>query len=189
VQKSLHGTIGRLFALRTLYVNHCAAIILVKCCAAGCIRIWSKTMGKCFMHNEEMEGKNAKGNMIQLLRPHERKETCNTQHNLKAALSFHYQSNNRPALRPIRRTTQIQWLPSGEKRYRCPVWQDYDCLDVFTTSGHATRHIKTHTRERPYICSVCNHDFARRDNMMQHRRTHDQNERGARKGTQHKSKA
>jgi hypothetical protein len=128
-------------------------------------KILEQNGGKTF-HNEEMEGKNANGEMIQLLGTHEQKEICNTQ------------------FKPcpdLRRPMHIQQHP---KRYRCPVWADYDCPDSFTTSGHAIRHIKTHTRERPYICKVCNHGFARRDNMKQHLRTHDKNERGARIHTQ-----
>lgn len=33
--------------------------------------------------------------------------------------------------------------------------------------------MRTHTKERPYTCKICNKGFSRSDNLAQHRRTHD----------------
>ena len=52
------------------------------------------------------------------------------------------------------------------------------CTDYFTTSGHAARHAKKHTGKKDAYCPECNKAFTRKDNMEQHRRTH-QNGRGA----------
>jgi hypothetical protein len=52
------------------------------------------------------------------------------------------------------------------------------CTDFFTTSGHAARHAKKHTGKKDAFCPECNKAFTRKDNMEQHRRTH-QNGRGA----------
>ena len=52
------------------------------------------------------------------------------------------------------------------------------CTDFFTTSGHAARHAKKHTGKKDAYCPECNKAFTRKDNMEQHRRTH-QNGRGA----------
>jgi hypothetical protein len=51
------------------------------------------------------------------------------------------------------------------------------CTDFFTTSGHAARHAKKHTGKKDAFCPECNKAFTRKDNMEQHRRTH-QNGRG-----------
>jgi uncharacterized Zn-finger protein len=125
-----------------------------------------------------MEGKNSKGDMIQLLVTH---RISNTQHKSSLTPSL-YQNQFKacPDLRPISLTIQTPQLPSGEKRYLCPVSRKYNCLVSFTTPGHARRHIRTHTGEKPYICPVCEHCFARRDNMNQHCQTHDKDERDAR---------
>jgi len=56
--------------------------------------------------------------------------------------------------------------------------KQYNCTDYFTTSGHAARHAKKHTGKKDAICPECNKAFTRKDNMEQHRRTH-QNGRNA----------
>lgn len=56
------------------------------------------------------------------------------------------------------------------------------CTDYFTTSGHAARHAKKHTGKKDAFCPECNKAFTRKDNMEQHRRTH-QNGRGASRST------
>jgi hypothetical protein len=65
--------------------------------------------------------------------------------------------------------------------YPCPQAAKYKCSDHFTTSGHAARHAKKHTGKKDAYCPECNKAFTRKDNMEQHRRTH-QGGRGATKG-------
>lgn len=63
--------------------------------------------------------------------------------------------------------------PSQKKNsYPCPVSKQYNCSEHFTTSGHAARHAKKHTGKKDAICPECNKAFTRKDNMEQHRRTH-----------------
>jgi uncharacterized Zn finger protein (UPF0148 family) len=56
------------------------------------------------------------------------------------------------------------------------------CSDFFTTSGHAARHAKKHTGKKDAFCPECNKAFTRKDNMEQHRRTH-QHGRGSSRST------
>ena len=65
--------------------------------------------------------------------------------------------------------------------YPCPMAKQFGCNDFFTTSGHAARHAKKHTGKKDAFCPECNKAFTRKDNMEQHRRTH-QTGRAAAKG-------
>ncbi|KAF2145349.1 uncharacterized protein K452DRAFT_198222, partial [Aplosporella prunicola CBS 121167] len=66
-----------------------------------------------------------------------------------------------------------------KNQYPCPLAKQFNCSDYFTTSGHAARHAKKHTGKKDAICPDCRKAFTRKDNMEQHRRTH-QNGRNAR---------
>ncbi|KAF2496416.1 hypothetical protein BU16DRAFT_377103 [Lophium mytilinum] len=61
---------------------------------------------------------------------------------------------------------------SKKNSYPCPMAKAYNCNDYFTTSGHAARHAKKHTGKKDAYCPECNKAFTRKDNMEQHRRTH-----------------
>lgn len=52
------------------------------------------------------------------------------------------------------------------------------CGRLFKRLEHLKRHVRTHTQERPYICTLCNKAFSRSDNLAQHRRTHETNPDG-----------
>jgi hypothetical protein len=70
---------------------------------------------------------------------------------------------------------------SKKNSYPCPMAKQFNCSDYFTTSGHAARHAKKHTGKKDAFCPECNKAFTRKDNMEQHRRTH-QTGRSAAKG-------
>jgi hypothetical protein len=72
---------------------------------------------------------------------------------------------------------------SKKNSYPCPVAKQYNCADHFTTSGHAARHAKKHTGKKDAFCPECNKAFTRKDNMEQHRRTHQSGRNAAGKGT------
>ncbi|ESZ97072.1 hypothetical protein SBOR_2563 [Sclerotinia borealis F-4128] len=62
----------------------------------------------------------------------------------------------------------------AKKRYSCKYKVEYQCDRTFTTSGHASRHLKIHTAEKmiPCIFPNCEKKFTRKDNMKQHLETH-----------------
>ncbi|KAI9815903.1 MAG: hypothetical protein M1832_005214 [Thelocarpon impressellum] len=64
------------------------------------------------------------------------------------------------------------------KNFPCQLAAEYGCEETFTTSGHASRHAKKHTGEKKVACPKCPKRFARKDNMKQHLKTHE-NGRGA----------
>ncbi|KAJ5211098.1 Zinc finger C2H2 [Penicillium cf. griseofulvum] len=47
------------------------------------------------------------------------------------------------------------------------------CSQSFTRIDHLGRHVRSHTRERPYRCSVCNKRFGRADLLSRHSALHD----------------
>ncbi|KAI9797629.1 MAG: hypothetical protein M1833_005412 [Piccolia ochrophora] len=60
------------------------------------------------------------------------------------------------------------------KRFPCQFAGKLGCTETFTTSGHASRHAKKHTGEKSVACPKCPKRFARKDNMKQHLKTHEQ---------------
>ncbi|KAI5370536.1 putative Zinc finger C2H2-type [Septoria linicola] len=92
-----------------------------------------------------------------------------------------FRPSNSPASEPSRVSTvstQSNQKPQKKNHYPCPMAKQVGCTDFFTTSGHAARHAKKHTGKKDAFCPECNKAFTRKDNMEQHRRTH-QNGRGA----------
>lgn len=93
-----------------------------------------------------------------------------------------YRASNSPASEPSHVSTisaASNTKPQPKKNhYPCPMAKQVNCTDSFTTSGHAARHAKKHTGKKDAFCPECNKAFTRKDNMEQHRRTH-QNGRGA----------
>jgi transcription factor STE12 len=55
---------------------------------------------------------------------------------------------------------------SPAKTFTCPVPA---CGRLFKRLEHLKRHVRTHTQERPYVCSICSKKFSRSDNLAQYR--------------------
>ncbi|KAJ5379755.1 uncharacterized protein N7496_002183 [Penicillium cataractarum] len=55
---------------------------------------------------------------------------------------------------------------SKEERI-CPV-----CAQAFKKAEHLARHLRSHTKEKPFNCPVCNKAFARQDTLLRHSRSH-----------------
>ncbi|KAI9656782.1 MAG: hypothetical protein M1821_003421 [Bathelium mastoideum] len=89
---------------------------------------------------------------------------------------------------PVQPTTSSSKPAPKKNQYPCPMAKQYGCADFFTTSGHAARHAKKHTGKKDAFCPECNKAFTRKDNMEQHRRTH-QHGRGTGVGESRAKKA
>ncbi|KAL7424343.1 hypothetical protein Q5752_000025 [Cryptotrichosporon argae] len=59
--------------------------------------------------------------------------------------------------------------PADQRLYEC-VYEF--CRRPFKRLEHLKRHIRTHTQERPYPCTLCARAFSRQDNLLQHLRLH-----------------
>lgn len=77
--------------------------------------------------------------------------------------------------RRARSATISELGPYSHKSHSCPIPM---CGRLFKRLEHLKRHVRTHTQERPYVCSLCNKAFSRSDNLAQHRRTHEANPDG-----------
>jgi transcription factor STE12 len=66
--------------------------------------------------------------------------------------------------RRARSATMMELGPYPQKSHSCPI---PTCGRLFKRLEHLKRHVRTHTQERPYICSLCNKAFSRSDNLAQ----------------------
>lgn len=59
--------------------------------------------------------------------------------------------------------------PPSERPYACPV---DTCPRRFSRSDELTRHMRTHTGQKPFQCRICMRNFSRSDHLTTHIRTH-----------------
>lgn len=59
--------------------------------------------------------------------------------------------------------------PPSERPYACPV---ETCPRRFSRSDELTRHMRTHTGQKPFQCRICMRNFSRSDHLTTHIRTH-----------------
>ena len=60
-------------------------------------------------------------------------------------------------------------VPPSERPYACLV---ENCPRRFSRSDELTRHMRTHTGQKPFQCRICMRNFSRSDHLTTHIRTH-----------------
>ncbi|KAG5942635.1 hypothetical protein E4U53_007206 [Claviceps sorghi] len=78
-------------------------------------------------------------------------------------------------VRRARSATVMEMAPYPHKSHSCPI---PTCGRLFKRLEHLKRHVRTHTQEKPYICTHCSKAFSRSDNLAQHKRTHSREDGG-----------
>lgn len=93
-------------------------------------------------------------------------------HDYRQYPTLQHHAVQRTASGPFRRarSATVSEMNPYSKSHSCPIPM---CGRLFKRLEHLKRHVRTHTQERPYLCTLCNKAFSRSDNLAQHRRTHE----------------
>lgn len=85
------------------------------------------------------------------------------------------QNHNYYGYLPVQRRqpNKTKWEPvvprRADSQFKC-TWRA--CEMAFNRPEHLKRHEKSHTKEKPFGCNICNKWFSRSDNLKTHRNTH-----------------
>ena len=63
----------------------------------------------------------------------------------------------------------LETAPTG--MYQCGM-----CKAEYARADHLVRHVRSHTKQRPFICAICTKGFGRQDLLKRHRVTHNQDD-------------
>ncbi|KAI0984163.1 hypothetical protein GJ496_011999 [Pomphorhynchus laevis] len=67
------------------------------------------------------------------------------------------------------KSSRINKTGQRSKNYQCEV---HNCNRKFFRSDELARHVRIHTGDKPFICSICVRGFSRSDHLTTHIRTH-----------------
>lgn len=85
---------------------------------------------------------------------------------MKAKDSFNHMAcldkENKPAVKKCK-------VPNNKRPYACPVDK---CPRRFSRTDELKRHMRTHSGEKPFQCTICKRNFSRSDHLTTHIRTH-----------------
>lgn len=70
---------------------------------------------------------------------------------------------------PRKCTNRTTKVPPNERPFACFL---ENCRRRFTRSDELARHMRIHTGQKPFNCSICNRAFSRSDHLTTHIRTH-----------------
>lgn len=102
--------------------------------------------------------------------------------NPKAPMDYYPMANSKPNVQkagagilkekrvnPLGSNASKCKVPPSERPYACLV---ENCPRRFSRSDELTRHMRTHTGQKPFQCRICMRNFSRSDHLTTHIRTH-----------------
>lgn len=93
-------------------------------------------------------------------------QTSNTKPNVPKAGSNILKEKR---VNPLQSSNMKCKVPPSERPYACLV---ENCPRRFSRSDELTRHMRTHTGQKPFQCRICMRNFSRSDHLTTHIRTH-----------------
>ncbi|KAI5459547.1 hypothetical protein BGZ63DRAFT_489379, partial [Mariannaea sp. PMI_226] len=69
------------------------------------------------------------------------------------------------------RTSPARAKRGAKQLRKCP-----HCGQCFSKTEHLARHVRSHTKERPFRCDACGKSYSRQDSLLRHSRVHERDQ-------------